>query len=194
MTVAITVEAQGMTEMQRFLDPKLWERSQRAGLLYAMARTKPMAAKLIGAQYGLKAARIKGDIGEPSVFTDYATMRFSRRTPTIRAYSGRFRTTGNRSSQAGLTTWSVLRGQQESTRHAFWRFINGRPLPLINENQGGPGKYYNGIRVLYGPSVGSIFAGKSQFGDEIRKDTLEHAQEKYLVGVEREVSRRSRGY
>jgi hypothetical protein len=184
MAVArLDITTTGLDAMAAILDPARFRKDVTAGLRYASSGVKTTAAKEIGARYTLTAARIKQDIGKPQVSGDAITIRFGRRPPTLRGYSGR-------PLARGGISYSVFRGQREKRSDVFWLPIGGAPgLPFRRVK---PGR--QGLIVLYGPSVGSIFAGKSMFGESIRGTTTARAQEQFIKGIERELARRSRGF
>jgi hypothetical protein len=195
MAVArLDITTTGLDAMAAILDPARFRKDVTAGLRYASSGVKTTAAKEIGARYTLTAARIKQDIRKPQASGDAITIRFGRRPPTLRGYSGRpLAPRGGNSGRPlarGGISYSVFRGQREKRSDVFWLPIGGAPgLPFRRVK---PGR--QGMIVLYGPSVGSIFAGKSLFGESIRGTTTAKAQEQFIKGIERELARRSRGF
>ena len=180
-TVRLDITTAGLDAMQAILDPVRFRKDVSAGLRYAGSGAKTTAAKEIGARYALTSARIKQDISNPVVQTNALLLKFGRRPPTLRGYGGRPLARGGYSYQ-------IFRGQRERRSDIFELPI-GPGLPFRRT-----GKGRSGLTVMYGPSVGSIFVGRSRFGDEVRRVTTERVMVQFVTGVKREQARRARGY
>ena len=202
----LTMKLEGLDslqKMQEFLNPKTFEKAQKGGLTYAAKSVAPAVAKGIGAAYNIKAGRIKQDISSVRIDQDgkTATIRFSRRPPTLGQYGVK---PGSRGKQPGLG------------RGMGWGNAKpaGKPLTAIQLRSTGlvaisgafQGKGNNGNQLvfrrgadgklisLYGPSIGSIFLGKSKIGTQLRADVQARIQEQYVTGFQRVIDAVSRGY
>jgi hypothetical protein len=192
-----------LQQMQAFLHPNTFDKAQRGGISYAAKAVAPAVSKGIGAAYNIKAARIKQDIS--SVRIDKggteATIRFSRRPPTLSQYNVK---PGTRGKQPGLG-----RGQGWGAPQPA-----GKPLTAIqlrstgrtaikgafqttgnNSNQLVFRRGSNGRLIsLYGPSIGSIFLGNSEIGTRLRADVQTRIQNQYITGFQRVLDSAARGY
>jgi len=176
MPARIDIQTAGLTPMMAFLDPVRFQKDLSAGLRYASRGAETETRKNIGARYALPAARIRQDQYKTRVDGTALVLGFRRRPPTLRAYGGR-------ALARGGYTYQVFRGQRQRNDDIF-------ELPIAG---GLPFKRINGkIKVMYGPSIGSIFVGRSRHGDEIRRATTERAMQQFIVGVKRELARRAR--
>jgi hypothetical protein len=201
---SINIDVQGLGPMLAITDPKLFNRSTIAALRKTGSTARTQAAKEIGANYNLKASRIKRDILPARPTPEGLSIVFRRKpAPTIRAYGAQFKTSSAsaRSSSRGITTWKEFKNEQKTTSSkVFWRRSkSGKILPFVGSSSGLTGPFYpkgspNGIRVLYGPSIGSIFARDSKYGDVIRSQVLDKTQEAYMKNIEAELARIGRGF
>jgi hypothetical protein len=186
MGYRIDVTSKGIDAMEAFLNPALFKRTINGALRYAGSGARATAAKEIKAAYNLPSSRVKKSpggrdqirLGFPS--DNALQITFAREAPALRAYGGRM-LSGN------IYQTKIFRsGSQSRIERAF----------ILNKSGGLPAVYSRTdrkVRVLYGPSVGSIFVGKSKHGDQIRKPTVERVNEQFLKGVQRELARRARG-
>lgn len=192
------VGVEQLNKMRAFLLPNTFKKAQKGGIAYAARAAKVAAAKAIGNRHTLTAARIKEDITGPILYPDRAILRFSRRPPTIAQFRfspgtpggpqpglGRGKGWGKPKPKGRPATARVFRtGKREKYRGVF--LINGN-VP-VRESAGGK------LIAVYGPSIGSIFAGKSQFGDEIRQAVDERITEQFIKGFQRVLDSAARGY
>jgi hypothetical protein len=188
----ISIDQSGLSAMRQLLDPKQFHKDVLAGLRYASPTVKKVAAREIGTRYAMSAARIKEDIRKPTYTNDSIEIKFSRNPPTVRAYGGR--PIKSRTTKKGIgipigVKFKIFKGKQQRNDSVFWLQLGSNPfpgLPFIREN--------GRLKAYTGPSIGSIFAGDSAFGEAIRKATTEATQVQFIKGVERSMSRRARGY
>ena len=202
----LTMKLEGLEsvrKMQEFLNPKTFEKAQRGGVSYAAKSVKPAVSKGIGAAYNIKAARIKEDIS--SVRIDQggmaATIRFSRRPPTLGQFGIK---PGTRGKQPGLgrgmgwgkakpagkpLTAIQLRASGRTTVKGAFQATGNSANKLVFR-RGSNGKLIS----LYGPSIGSIFLGNSKIGTQLREDVQARIQEQYLTGFQRVLDAAARGY
>ena len=201
LNVSVSFETKGLARLMAFTDIAAYDRIVKRTLPYVARAARTKAGQEISGRYGLKSSRVKQDIGGIRMAPGggEAVIPFNRKPPTIHAYSASFtaaRTANTQSSGArGVTSWTIYKGERNRSSHVFWRMANGRILPFISSKHGGSNqKYYNGIRVLYGPSIGSIFAGDSRFGDAIRTAVSDRMGEAFDVGIAREIKKIASGF
>ena len=194
--VAIT-GVQQLNGMMALLHPDTFKKAQKGGIAYAARAAKVAAAKAIGARYNIKAARIKDDITGPTLYADRAVLRFSRRPPTLMQYGFNPGTRGG--TQPGLGRglgWGAPKPKGKPASAKIFRTgprVKYRGVFLING--GIPVREAGGRLVAaYGPSIGSMFAGKSRFGDEIRSAVSDRINEQFIVGMQRVLDSVARGY
>lgn len=194
MAFSIDINESGLSAMRALANPSQFVKDIQAGLRYATPGLKKIIAKEIGTKYALSAERIKDDIREPRYDNDSITVKFNRVPPSLRAYGGKplkaIKTKRGVGIPIGLK-YKVFKGKQEKRDSVFWLQLGNVPFPGIPFKRVGPASTQ--IEALYGPSIGSIFTGKSQFGEEIREKTVEFVQIRFIKGVERSFDRRARG-
>ena len=203
----LTLDLQGIPELNRarlLLSSQQLDKATKSALAFAAAAVPPAVAKGIGQAYAIKAARIKADISRVTLTPDgeTASIRFSRRPPTLAQFSPRpgTRGTGRRGLGRGRG-WTaparpgrpvsaiVLRSKgRQPYRGAFMATgASGNSLVLKRTASGR-------LKALYGPSIGSIFAGRSQAGEQLRADAIARVRERFAKGLERSIGRTLRGY
>lgn len=185
-SVQLDLDATGIDRMIQVFNPQRVEKTLRGALKYAGAAARTASGKEIGARYGIASARIKSDIGPVRVTPNEATISFARkRPPTLRAFSGRPLARGGISA-------AIFRGERWSTKTAFFLPVASAPAPGIPFIRTGTGR--KDIRPMYGPSIGSIFARDSRFGNDIRSAVGQRMSEAFTKGVDRELARQARGF
>jgi hypothetical protein len=194
MDLTFDIEAAGLDNMKAILNPVGFTKTVNAGLRYASQGFNREAAKQIGTYYSLPARRITKDILKPRITDGEISVTFKRRGPTLRAY-------GAKPIRGGGMSFQVFKDGGRQTRppgSTFWipaKMKNGDETytdVLLPFRRLGPGR--TNITALFGPSIGSIFARDSQYGEQIRKPTIERTQTQFIKGIERELSRQARGY
>ncbi len=195
-----------LRKLQAFLAPATYGRAVREGVRYGAASAKPAAAKAIGSRYNLKAARIKKDILKPYIKGATAEIIFRRTPPSLMSFGAKPGTRGHqrgmgrgkgwaKASPRGKSfTFKILRGGRRiSAPDVFVANFTkkdgeGFSVALRRSRKGKLG--YAGS----GPSIGSIFAGKSKFGDSIREEVLARIGEQFEVGFKRSLDKQRAGY
>jgi hypothetical protein len=178
--MSVRVNVEGIERLNAFLaftDPKLYNKAVRSGLKYAARAAQTAIAKEVGANFSLKAARIKQDISAPFIDLNEGsiTFRIQRKPPTALAY-------GARQTKSGLSV-AFKRGQRQTVGNAFI----AKGLPFIRPEGS------RNINVLHGPSIGSIVAGpRAQFSQQIVRTTTQRSFEQWAKGVEREFAAQAR--
>ena len=193
-----------LQKMQRFLDPKNFDKAQRAGVTRASQRVRSQAPKEISQRYAIRSARIKDDISKASISPDdtSATIRFARRKPpTLLQYSGTQgkRATGQRGLGRGLGWSSPARKGTPFKATVFKpagrkKYDGVFVIPGLNGNLVPVRRAGDQLRAVYGPSIGSIFAGKSAGGQEIRANVEREVSQAFVQGFEKKLSDIARGY
>jgi hypothetical protein len=202
---SVQIQLSGIGEITRargFIAPATLLKAQKAGVRYASRSVPPAVAKGITAAYNLTSARVKKDISGIRFAPDgeSATIAFSRRPPTLVQFRP---TPGRRGRQPGLGRglgWgparppgrpvqaAILRGQRKPYRGVFLATgANGNQLALRRTDSGQ-------LQSVYGPSIGSIYAGNSAIGDELRNSVEQRIQDQYLKGFQRALDAAARGY
>jgi hypothetical protein len=192
MTVSITIDSKGLDTAKAVFDPKNYRKAVAAGLRYAGSGFNREAAKQIGARYALPAARIKKDIQKPRLTDSEISVTFRRRGPTLRAY-------GAKPLRGGGMSYQVFKeGGRQTSQNVFFmpaKMKNGDDTysdVLLPFRRLGAGR--SNITALFGPSVGSIFARNSLYGEQVRTETVKVVQVQFIKGIDRELARRMRGF
>ncbi len=193
-----------LAKIRQALGPELLAKATRAGVRHAAAGVAPKAAKSISERYGIPSRRVRQDVRAVRIAPDgmSATVGFSRRPPTL--------------TQFGVRPGRRASGQPGLGRGLGWGKPTkpGRPLSALIDRSAGrqpiPGAFTvtgnNGNRLavrrsrggkleaLYGPSVGSIFAGQSQIGPALRAETETMIRARFIAGFQRVLDSAARGY
>lgn len=188
--------ARELIKLQQFLDPKLMAKATRGAIKYAGSAAKVAIAKEVSARYNLKSARIKQDVGTPRFSGDglSVTIAISRKPITGLSY-------GARAVSDGVSL-AIFRGQRSVEPTAFMQTAGGRLMPFratskrryrgdIASNRDKPRR---GLDLVVGPSIGSIFAGDSRFGPELREKVQTRINEQFIKGMQRVLDSAARGY
>jgi hypothetical protein len=191
----VTIEgAKDLLKLQHFLDPKLLEKATRGGIKYATSAAKVAIAKEVTARYSLKSARVKQDVGPPRFSGDgtSATIAVSRTPITGLSY-------GARAVSSGVSL-AIFRGQRSIDPTAFMQTTGGRLMPFRATSKrryrgdSDRSKPRRGLDLVVGPSIGSIFAGDSRFGPELREKVQTRINEQFIKGMQRVLDSAARGY
>lgn len=190
--------------IQAFLKPELLEKAQRAGVSYAAKAVPSAVAKSIAGRYNISSARIKQDIYPPRITPDgsEAVIRFNRqRPPTLTQYRpnpgkrggpqpglGRGLGWGKPKPPGRPLSVQVIKGLRTPVKGAFLAAGNSGNLLVLRERQDGR------LEALYGPSIGSIYGGRSRYGAEIRAEVQRTIEQRFATGVQRALSAAERGY
>jgi hypothetical protein len=203
----ITLKIEGLSQLQKmleFTDPKNFAKAQRAGIAKATGAIKTQVAKSIGESYNIKASRIKQDISRASIAPDgtSATIRFSRRAPTLAQYGMRPGTRGTGQPGLGrgmgwgkpvkpgrpLTAMVIRADGRKVYRGAFVAIgRSGNELVFRKDSQGK-------LRAVYGPSIGSIFLGQGRHSQQLQASAARLINDEFIKGFEKKLSDIARGY
>jgi len=203
---SVRLEITGLDQLRKMaeaLGPQTLAKASRAGVRHAAAGVAPKVAKSISERYGIPSRRVRQDVRAVRIAPDgqSATVAFSRRPPLLTQYGAK---PGTRGRQPGLG------------RGLGWGkpVKPGRPLSALIDRSAGrqpiPGAFivtgHSGNRLtvrrgrggklvsLYGPSVGSIFAGGSKIGPVLRAETETMIRARFIAGFQRVLDSAARGY
>jgi hypothetical protein len=187
-----------LSAMQQLLSPKAFDKTLRSGIRYAAKSVPPATGKAISARYTISSSRVKQATSPPLIRGEgealEATLRFSRKPPTALQFKPRRR--------GPNLVHSLIKGQTTYTPHGFIGTANGQRLPLYPDRSKpytpdlGTGRRTPraALGVIHGPSIGSIFLGKSLYGEQIRSDVRGRIAEQFAKGVERQLKAATRGF
>jgi hypothetical protein len=203
---SVSFQVTGLDQLQRmqaFLAPETFLKAQRGGISYALKAVSPAVAKGIGAAYSLKAARIKQDILSAKIDPGglSATVRFSRRPPTLAAFNPK---PGKRGHQPGLGRgmgWGKARPQGKPLTALVVKAQGRRAYPGAFLATGASGNQLvlrrgpaGQLLAMHGPSIGSIFLGRSSIGPQLRMDVEARINEQFIKGFQRVLDSAARGF
>jgi len=203
---SVSFQVTGLDQLQRmqaFLAPETFLKAQRGGISYALKAVSPAVAKGIGAAYNLKAARIKQDILSAKIDPGglSATVRFSRRPPTLAAFNPK---PGKRGHQPGLGRgmgWGKAKPQGKPLTALVVKGQGRRAYPGAFLATGASGNQLvmrrgpaGQLLAMHGPSIGSIFLGRSSIGPQLRMDVEARINEQFIKGFQRVLDSASRGF
>ena len=203
----IRLEITGLDQLAKIrqtLGPELLAKATRAGVRHAAAGVAPKVGKSIAESYGIPSRRVRQDVRGVRIAPDgmSATVGFSRRPPTLTQYGAKpgTRSTGQPGLGRGLG-WGkptkpgkplsalVLRADgRQPVAGAF--LATGRSGNRLVLRRGRGGK----LEALYGPSVGSIFAGGSKIGPVLRAETELLISQRFIAAFQRTLDSAARGY
>lgn len=186
-----------LLKLKAFTDPKLYEKALQGGLKYASGSVPTAAAKSIRQEYTIPSARVKQDIKGPFIRGDEATLIFSRKPPTLVQFGfnpgkrggpqpglGQGKGWGKPKPKGKPASAKILRaGARLSYPNTF--LAKGLPFTRLKTGK---------LKVEHGPSTGSIFLGRSQFGDQFRAEVQARMNEQFIKGVQRVLDSAARGY
>lgn len=192
-----------ISALQRLLSPASFAKAQKAGVSYAAKAVPPAVAKGISSAYNITSSRVKQDISRFAFDPDgqSATIRFSRRPPTLSQFKPN---PGTRGHQRGLgrgkgwapakpagkpLTATIIKADRRQPFTGAFVAIgqNSNNLVLRRTSSGR-------LIGVYGPSIGSIFLGKSRIGENLRSDVRARIAEQYSKGFERAMDQAARGF
>lgn len=206
MNISFAID--GVDQLQRlrlFLNADLYAKAMRGGISYASKAVPPAVSKGIRQEYGLTASRIKQDISGIRIDPDgqSATIRFSRRPPTLTQYGARpgIRGTGQRGLGRGRgwtapskpgkpLTALVMRSQGRKPFKDAFAITGNNANQIVLRRSKSSSRLYS----VYGPSIGSIFLGKSAIAQQLQADVQIRINEQFIKGFQRVLDSAARGY
>lgn len=202
----VSVQITGLDELRKMreaLSPQLLAKATRAGVRHAAAGVAPKVAKSISERYGIPSRRVRQDVRAVRIAPDgmSATVGFSRRPPTLTQYGAK---PGTRGRQPGLGRglgWGKPVKPGRPLSALIDRSAGRQPIPgafMVTGNNGNRLTVRRGrgekLVSLYGPSVGSIFAGGSKIGPVLRAETELLISQRFIAGFQRVLDSAARGY
>jgi hypothetical protein len=196
-SVDLSIDTSDLERIKDLVSPREFSKIQRSALRYAASSVRPAVGKGISSRYGIKSSRVKEDsrVG-PIVSTNgldfHVDIAFSRRPPTAMQYGPR--------EVAGGLSLQIFRGGRTRVKGGFIQTTRkGQQLTFkpAGGSYGGDGarnKPRRAIEVVHGPSTGSIFLGRSKFGDQIKNEVDARAGEQYEKGAVRAYEAMVRGF
>ena len=204
----INFSLEGIDQLQRLrlmLKPALYDKALQGGIRYAAKSVPTVVSKGIRANYNITAARIKQDISgisfNPS--DQSATIRFSRSPPTLTQYGARPGTRGT--GQPGLgrgkgwgpparpgrpLTAMVIRSQGRKPFEGAFMVTGNNANQIVLRRSKNSARLY----AVYGPSIGSIFLGKSAISQQLQADVQIRINDQFIKGFQRVLNSAARGY
>jgi hypothetical protein len=202
----VRIEITGLgqvAKMREALGPELLAKATRAGVAHAAKGVAPKAAKSISERYGIPSRRVRQDVRSARLAPDgmSATVGFSRRPPTLTQFGAK---PGTRGRQPGLGRglgWGKPVKPGRPLSALIDRSAGRQPIPgafMVTGNSGNRLVLRRGrggkLVSLYGPSVGSIFAGGSKIGPALRAETETMIRDRFISGFQRVLDSAARGY
>lgn len=204
-SVGVTLQLQGLEglrQMHAITQPVLFDKARAMGIKAAGSTAKTQIAKGITERYGIASARIKQDIGGPSYRGDTAIVYASPKSPTLNQYGfkagtrggpqpglGRGKGWGKPASAGKRATVKVFRkGQRKPITNAFVG-PNGLPMQRVAKHRG-----RGSLKVLKGPSMARIFAGKGVFARELQQQAATAIDAAFGKAFEKVFKDAARGY
>lgn len=201
---SVQLQAEGLKSLRPLLamtDRRLYDKAQALGVKAAAKSAEVAIAKGITSKYTIPSGRIKKDISKPYFSGGGATILASRTPPTLNQY--RFKPGRRGGSQPGLgrgmgwgkpsrpgrpATAQIVRSKPAmSVRGAF--LAKGVPMIRVSRSRGS-----GSLRVLKGPSVARIFAGRGVFSKELQRDAAVAIDRSFGNTVEKVIRDAARGY
>jgi hypothetical protein len=195
--VQLDIDISGIEELKRlnlFLDRKTIDKALLAGTRYAGKATPPAAAQQIVRRYNIKSARVKQDIRGPYVRGGFenpeARIFFARRPPSAVQWGG----VDQDMPGKGLSVKILKAKPRIQVARGFMRRAPGGGFRVPPQPFRRTTKNRYPLAYVYGPSIGSIFAGDSAHGEEIRDAVGKRIEEQYIKGIERALGAAARGF
>lgn len=193
-----------LARMREVLSPQMLAKATRAGVAHAAKGVAPKVGQSLAQRYGIGSRRVQQDLRAARLAPDglSATVAFSRRPPLLTQYGAK---PGTRASgQPGLGRgrgWGRPVKPGKPLSALVLRSKGRQPIPgafMVTGNNGNRLTARRGrggkLEALYGPSVGSIFAGQSQIGPALRAETETMIRARFIAGFQRVLDSAARGY
>jgi len=194
---------EGLKQMHALTSPAMVEKAVALGVKAAGSTAKTQIAKGITERYNIPSARIKQDIEGPSYRGNTATIYASPKSPTLNRYGftpgvrggtqpglGRGRGWGKPTKPGKRATAKVLRGKPaKPITNAFFNESRGLPMQRIAKHRG-----KDSLKVLKGPSMARIFAGRGLFARDLQRQATEAIDAAFAKAFEKVFTDAARGY
>lgn len=200
--VDITIDASDLERIKSLLSPREFSGVQKSALRYAASSVKPAVGKGVSSRYGITSTRIKDDTRGPyfssaNGIDHLAELTFSRKPPTGMQYKPKqtssglslqlFKSGGRTIIKNGFLQ-TIRNGNRQLT---FRKGSNSYKQDLQDKKRNKPRR---NLVLIHGPSTGSLFLGKSRFGNEIRDEVNSRIADQYNKGLNRAYEALLRGY
>lgn len=195
--VGFSIDTSDLKKFKDLLNSKQFQAVAYGGMKYAAQSTPTSVGQNISRYYGIKSGRVKQDVRGPfikSIGNEIeAELFFARRPATGMQFKPR---------ASGLrgVSFRFYKSSDTTVRGAFFRDVkNGRfafkaDKSKRERSKDGRSKPRYALKMIYGPSTGSMYLGNSTFGDEIRTAVNTRIEEQFKKGVERKYKSILRGY
>ena len=195
--VGFSVDASDLKKFQSLVTSKQFQAVAYGGMKYAAQSTPASVAQNISRHYGISSGRVKQDVRGPFVKSIgneiEAELFFARRPATGMQFKPR-------ASGVRGVSFRFYKSSDTTVRGAFFRDVrNGRfafkaDKTKREQARDGRNKPRYALKMIHGPSTGSMYLGNSTFGDEIRTAVNTRINEQFNKGVERKYKSILRGY
>lgn len=195
--VGISVDASDLKKFQSLVTSKQFRAVAYGGMKYAAQSTPASVAQNISRHYGISSGRVKQDVRGPFIKTIgdeiEAELFFARRPATGMQFKPR-------ASGLNGIRFRFYKSSDTTVRGAFFRDVrNGRFAFKADKSKreqarDGRNKPRYALKMIHGPSTGSMFLGNSTFGEEIKTAVNTRINEQFNKGVERKYKSILRGY
>lgn len=204
--VGVSLELQGLEglrQMRALANPAMVDKAVALGVKAAGSAARTQIAKGITQRYNIPSARIKRDIAGPSYKGNAATIYASPNSPTLNQYGfkpgvrggpqpgmGKGKGWGKPVTPGKRATVKVLRGKPaKPITNAFFNQSKGLPMQRIAKHRG-----KGSLRVLKGPSMARIFAGRGLFARELQQQSADAIDKSFAKAFEKVFKDAARGY
>jgi hypothetical protein len=202
--VGVVVAVDGLKQLKPLLaltNPRLYDKAKSMAVKAATKTGTAAIAKGIAQRYTITSGRIKKDISKPYFSGGNATVLASRLPPTFNQY--RFKPGTRGGKQPGLGRGMGWGKPSRPGRPATAQVFKGTParpikgafmakgLPMIRiKKERGP----KSLKVLVGPSIARIFAGRGVFARALQQDTGKAIDGAFTKTVDKVMRDAARGY
>ena len=207
----IRVKVEGISHLEKmraFLDPKLFQKATRAGILAAAKSANKQAGMSISQRYNIRSGRVKQDIrlSTSRARNGEAELVFASRAPTLSQYGfkpgtkatglpglGRGRGWGPAKKKGRPGTAAIVKGKKQEYPSTFLaKGKAGVVLPFRVGNKRKPdGK--RKLQVVYGPSIARIF-DSGEYKEIIQAEIKIEINRSFIAGYQRMLDSAARGY
>ena len=184
----ISVKPIGLDRLAAAFEIKAYNKMISGALRYMSRGVKTEAGKAISSRYNITSRAVKEGVGAGRVNLGGLSLLLplSDQPRSARTYGAK-----QIGDEPGVAVKWFRSGGKAYYPNAWWMSVRGGDrLPFIRPHASG--RPYG---VLYGPSIaGILLSDESRFGRDVRADLYAKAERQFSTGLDRELSRRSRGY
>jgi hypothetical protein len=202
--VTLKVEGlKGLDDLRRLLNPQLADKAQAMALKQSMKAAKRQAVKDIASRFTIKSKTLtgNGEIKDAVFSASSATIKASLVPRTLNQFVfnpgsrggpqpglGRGKGWGKPSHPGKPASFKVLKGRRLTKAPTAFK-AKGIPFIRINNK-----RTKGSLKVMHGPSVARIFAGKGKFSAELKKNASDVIATTFEKVVEKVFNDAARGY